>query len=392
MTKKTVGIISEKPGIILYLESIGLLTGIILGAGIFVLPFVFSQAGIFWGLLHFIITLFLIVILNFLYGEATFLTLGRHRFTGYVRMYLGQSASHLAFLTTILSYYGSLLIYGLLGGIFLENIFNGGRGSSNAFWFSLLFFVIAGIFSVLRFEKIGAVNFYLTLPLLFFILYLAAASWPLFDFANFKVDFSFNEAWFLPYGVWLFALSGFASLPEARDMMKGASLRDFKKVILWSILIAAFFSLIFALSVLGITGAQTSEDALAGLKSFLGQKGVMVGSLIGFLAVFTSYLALIADSKEIFRIDYNFSAGSAWLFSFVPPLFLFLFGATGLAAVLSFIGAVGLGIFGIFILKISERIESQEATVSHWRGFFKWLAGAGILLGALYEIWSILLK
>jgi len=384
--------ISEKPRIILYLESVGLLTGIILGAGIFVLPFAFSRAGIFWGLFHFIITLFLIVILNLLYGEATFLTPGRHRFIGYARMYLGQSAGRLAFLTTILSYYGALLIYGLLGGIFLENIFNGGRGSFNSFWFTLLFFGIAGIFSVLRFEKIGAINFYLTLPLLFFILYLGAVSWPLFDFANFKIDFSFNEAWFLPYGVWLFALSGFASLPEARDIMKGASLRDFKKVILWSVFIAAFFSLIFALSVLGITGAQTSEDALAGLKSFLGYKGVMIGSLIGFLAVFTSYLALIADSKEIFRIDYNFSVGSAWLLSFVPPLFLFFSGATSLATILSFIGAVGLGIFGVFILKISEKIESREATVSHWRRFFKWLVGAGILLGAVYEVWNILLK
>lgn len=383
---------SEKSKTVLYLESIGLLTGMILGAGIFALPFVFARAGIFWGLLHFIIALFLIIILNFLYGEAAFLTDGRRRFTGYVRMYLGKSASHLAFLTTILSYYGTFLIYGLLGGIFLENIFNGGRGSFNAFWFSLLFFAAAGIFSFLRFEKIGAVNFYLTIPLLFFILYLAAVSWPLFDFANFKIDFSFNEAWFLPYGVWLFALSGFASLPEARDVMKGASLRDFKKVILWSVLISAFFSLIFALSVLGITGGQTSEDALAGLKIFLGPGGVIIGSLIGFLAVFTSYLALIADLKEIFKIDYGFSVGLAWLFSFVPPLILFFSGAASLAVVLSFIGAVGLGIFGIFILKISEKIESREATVSHWSRFFKWLVGAGILLGAVYEVWSILLK
>ncbi|MEK7596412.1 MAG: aromatic amino acid transport family protein [Patescibacteria group bacterium] len=390
--KKTVRMASEKSRTVLYLESIGLLTGMILGAGIFALPFVFSRAGIFWGLLHFISALFLIIILNFLYGEAAFLTAGRHRFTGYVKMYLGKSASYLAFLVTILSYYGTFLIYGLLGGIFLENIFNGGRGSFNTFWFSLLFFAAAGIFSFLRFEKIGAVNFYLTVPLLFFILYLAGVSWPLFDFANFKIDYSFNEAWFLPYGVWIFALSGFASLPEARDMMKGASLRDFKKVILWSVLISAFFSLIFALSVLGITGARTSEDALAGLKVFLGRGGMIIGSLIGFLAVFTSYLALIADSKEIFKIDYGVPASLAWLFSFVPPLLLFLSGADSLVTVLSFIGAVGLGIFGIFVLKISEKIESQEAVVSHWRGFFKWLVGAGILLGAVYEVWSILLK
>ena len=47
-------------------------------------------------------------------------------------------------------------------------------------------------------------------------------------FENFLAGSS--DSWFLPYGIWLFALGGFSSLPEARDIMRGASLADFKKV------------------------------------------------------------------------------------------------------------------------------------------------------------------
>jgi len=383
-------VISKKSKVTSYLEGIGLLTGMILGAGIFALPFTLSRSGLFWGMLHFSIALFLMIILQFLYGEVAYFTDGRHRFTGYVRMYIGKKASHLAFITTLLGYYGTLIVYALFGGIFLHNIINGFPASSGAFSFSLIFFILVTIFSFLKFEKVGMINFYLTLPLLFFILYLLMSSWPLIDPGNFTFDFSFNEYWFLPYGVWLFSLAGFAVIPEVRDVMRATSLFDFKIVILTSVLVAAIFSLIFALGVLGVSGAETSKDALFGLKMFLGEKGIIIGSLIGFLAVFTSYLAMIADLKEIFKLDYNINKHTAWLLSILPPVIFFLLGVSGLVAILSFVGAVGLGISGIFILEMSDKIKASEAVVSHFRRFFKWLIGAAILLGSIYEIWHLL--
>jgi len=376
----------------LYLEGIGLFTGLILGAGIFALPYVIYRSGIFWGAVHFSVALFLILVIHFLYGEVAYLTEGRHRFPGYVSMHVGKRAGRLAFFTTLFGYYGTLLAYGILGGIFLNNIFNGILGGIGDFWFSIIFFAFASFLSTLRFEKIGLINFYLTIPLLAFIIYLIASSFDLINISNFTLDYSFSEFWFLPYGVWLFALGGFSVLPEVRDVMKGSSLRDFKKVIVISILIAAVFSWVFALGVFGITGESTSEDALFGLKSFLGYYGILIGSLIGFLAVFTSYLAMTADLKEIFKLDYKISAHSAWVLSIMPPVIGFIAGITHLVFILGIVGAVGLGLSGIFILEMSDRIKNKEAVVSHTRKSFKWIVGLGIVSGAVYEVMNILIQ
>jgi len=142
------------------------MAGMIFGAGIFVLPFMFAQAGLFWGLIHFAVAFLIILVLNFLYAEVAYYTRGKHRFTGYTEIFLGKTAKHLAFLSTLFSYYGSLLIYGLLGGVFLLNFFQ--NGGSYKVLASVLFFVVAGIFSFFNLRKIGIINFYLTIPLFCF--------------------------------------------------------------------------------------------------------------------------------------------------------------------------------------------------------------------------------
>ena len=158
----------------LYIKGIGMMVGMIFGAGVFVLPFMFSQSGIFWGTVHFAVAFFIILVLNFLYAEVAYYTKGKHRFTGYTEIFLGKKAKHLAFVSTLFSYYGSLLIYGLLGGIFLSNFFQNGDSYRTAA--SVIFFAVGGILAFLNLRKIGAVNFYLTVPLFGFIVYLVAIS------------------------------------------------------------------------------------------------------------------------------------------------------------------------------------------------------------------------
>ncbi|MBI5045729.1 MAG: hypothetical protein HZC14_01845 [Candidatus Niyogibacteria bacterium] len=374
-----------------YLEGVGLLTGMIIGAGIFALPFAIARSGLFWGLTHFVVALALVLVIQGLYGDVAFLTEGKHRFTGYVYKYLGLSASRLALLLTLIGYYGSLLAYGILGGIFLNNIFQGILGGLGVFGFSVVFFIVADIFSLLRFEKIGVINFYLTIPLLFFIIYLVAASWQRIDADNFAWNLSFSGDWFLPYGVWLFALTGFSVIPEVRDIMRGTTLRDLRIVIFVSTMIAAIFSLIFALGVLGVTGIHTSEEALSGLAGFLGTRGLIIGSLIGFLAVFTSYLATVADFKELFRTDYGINIYLAWFACVLPPILFFWKNIIGLTDILGFIGAAGLGISGVFILEMADRMMMSSGR-TRLNPYFKWLVALGIVAASIYETWSIIVK
>ncbi len=159
-----------------------MLVGTIVGAGIFALPYVFSRAGLFWGLFHFFVAFIIVFFLHLWYGEVTYYTRGKHRIAGYTEIFLGKRAKFLAFLTTIGSYYGSLLIYGILGGIFLSNIF----GQASILWMSLLFFIAGVILAFMGLGKIAALNFYLTVPLFGLIIYLFFVAIPLIDLNNFN--------------------------------------------------------------------------------------------------------------------------------------------------------------------------------------------------------------
>jgi len=385
----------------LYLKGIGMMVGMMFGAGVFALPFAFSRAGIFWGLANFAAAFSILLLLHFLYAEVAYFTRGKHRFTGYVDIFLGKKAKHLAFLTTISSYYGSLLVYGLLGGLFLANFFG---GFVSRFELSLLFFAFAGFFVFLNLSRIAEINFYLTLPLFVFIVFLLVIAAPAVKPENFLVNFNtnFTGGWFTPYGIWLFSLAGFAALPEARDIFSKAPVKSFKRMILSSLVLSAIFYFLFVMAVWGASGGGASPDALSGIANVLGTKAFLAGSFIGLLAVFTSFLAMATDMRNIFRYDYKIPKFLAGIFAVFPPAGLFLMGAVDFTAILSIVGALGLGAFGIFIILMARSLRKRirdgdpgdllkpdNGNYTKPTRFVEILAIAGILSGAAYQLWQI---
>lgn len=384
-----------------YTRAIGMMVGLILGAGIFALPYVFAKAGVFWGLFHFVLVFSLLLYVSYLYGEISFFVKGRHRFTGYAELLAGKKAKGFALITTIFSFYGALLIYGVLGGIFLKTIFN----SKEVGFYTTLFFIITGLLTRLSLKKVAAVNFYLTIPLFGFIAYLMAKAWPFISAENiFSAPSALNEWWFIPFGVWLFALSGYSAIPEARDLFKKLSIRHFKKSIFLSLAISGAFMLVFSFIILGLSGQGTSEDAFGGVKNILGEGAIILGSIMGFLAVFTSYLALAEDMENIYTFDYKIKGLWPWLLTVLPPLGLFWLGLDGFVKTLGFIGALGLGTSGVLIIlmarglrkKIDARedeiIESypEKGELLRLNKFTEVAIISLVLIGVAYEFWNIL--
>lgn len=381
-----------------YLKGLGMMVGMIFGAGIFALPYVFAKAGLFWGVADFIIAFVILLFFHFWYGEIAYYTKEKHRFTGYAEIFLGKRAKFLAFLSTLFSYYGSLLIYGILGGIFMANIFNFSAGQM-----AVAFFVIAGIMAFISFEKIAVVNFYLTIPLFGFVVYLLFIAFPSINAGNFfnGENVFLNSKWFLPYGVWLFALSCTSVIPEVRDIFSDVSITKFKRIIWLSIFLSAVFYFLFIAAVWGVSGNFTTEDALSGLAGILGGTGIAVGSLIGFLAVFTSFIALAADMKNVFVYDYKISPVKGWLFSVIPPLALFFLGAHDFIKTLGIIGSVGMGVFGIFIILMRHKmyriiragdrkdVIREDEKIIKPRIFLETIILIGISAGVIYELWRI---
>jgi tyrosine-specific transport protein len=263
---------------------------------------------------------------------------------------LGNWGRNLAYISTILGTFGAILAYLIVGGEFLTELLSPIFGGSNfiytLFYFSLgAILIFFGIKTIAKVEFWGLVLFFVVLILIFLrgkylinIENLFIGNWKL-EIGNF----------FLPYGPILFSLWGATLIPEIEEMLdkKKALMR---KIILFAILIPIFVYLFFIYLILGITGPQTTESALTGLRIFLGEKIVSLVLFFGVLTTFTSFIALGLTLKKVFWYDLKIEKNIAFLVTCVIPLALFLIGIKHFIPIISFVGAIMLGIDGILIL------------------------------------------
>lgn len=366
------------------LNASGMFMGMVIGAGFFSLPYSISRAGLVWGALHFLLTFFIILFLHLLYGYIVFSVPGKHRFTGYVRILLGNRAEKLAFLNTIFTYYGTFLAYSVLAGFFIFNIFP----FLSSFVWSLMFLILCGFFVFSNFRKIGKINFYLTIPLLLSIIFFLFLGFDKISINNFLgLNKFYGAEWFLPYGIFLFSFSGFSAIPEVSDFFreKKRPFDSFKKIIKVSQIIIALFYLVFIVTVLGVSGTNVEENIFSGVKNTIGGIGVFTVSFAGFFAVLTSMLSLVSDFRNILSMDYKIPKIASW-FLFLFPLLIFLFlinDKLPLSAIISIVGGVGFGIFGLFVLFMALQLNKKKYPV-----LAIYFLTVLLVLGALLEAWS----
>lgn len=361
-----------------FIYSVSLLSGTIIGVGFFSLPYITSKVGLPLMLLYFFILGTLVIIIHLFYGEIVLRTPDFLRFPGYAEIYLGKTGRKIAFLAVILGIFGALLAYLIVGGQFLTKllspIFGGNNLTWTFFYFSLgTILIFFGIKPITKTELLGLILFFLILILIFFqgLPYL-------------KIKHLFPEinlSWFfLPYGPILFSLWGAALIPEVEVVLEKEK-RLLKKVIPLSILIPIFIYLFFIFIILGVTGSQVSETALVGLENFLGKQIVNLGLFLGLLTTFTSFIAIGLVLRNIFLYDLKFSKNLAWLITCFIPLFLFLTNIGDFISVIGFVGGVMLGIEGILIILMYQKIKAKSKIK-----FLTYPLILIFLLGIIYQI------
>ena len=375
-------------------SSLGLMVGAIIGAGMFALPYAVMRAGFFWGAIHLCITFSVIMLIHIFYGVVVVSTPGKHRLPGYARIHLGWAAQRLAFLSALGGFYGALLAYGILGGVFLSRLIPFGGGNTEMF--TLLFFAAGALILLGNLRYVGEVNFFLMCILVGAVSVLTVLLVPRVEFSNFNVVPD-TAAWFLPYGIFLFAFAGASAIPDAAELFyrgnKSVNGR-FRRILVLSTVIPLLVYMVFIYGVVGVSGQATSPDAISGLEAFLGERAVMIGSLIGFLAVITSFLALGLDLKNMFRYDAGMSSLVAWITAMAVPPILFAAGINDFVRVIGLVGAVAIGIDGIIILLSALRVCRTGSlctigSVSFHPIVPSLLMGA-LSLGVVYEIYAVL--
>ncbi len=345
-----------------FLYSAAVLIGTMVGVGVFGIPFAFAKAGFWVGFLFLIFVGFVTLILNLMYGEIVLRTHEEHQITGYTDKYLGPWFKRLIFFSVSLALYSALLAYVVIAGDFMNNIFSSVFYASPTFY-SLVFFFTLSILVLAGIKRISWVELLLVGLFAVVVLLIFSIGVNKIDFSNF-IGFQ-SEFWFLPYGILLFAFAGFSAIPIQRDILRGQE-NNLKKSILLAVLLTGVLYLLFAFTVLGISGGVTTPDAISGLYEFLGSKIIFLGSLFGILAVSTSFLMLGSAFLDMFHLDYNVPRKLAWLLVVVPPLVLFLGGLRTFIDIISLAGSVAIGLEGIVLTFVYIKSKSKGDRVPEY--------------------------
>ena len=167
-------------------------------------------------------------------------------------------------------------------------------------------------------------------------------------------------------------------------MIRGNKKR-LKRIITISTIIISVFYFLFTILILGITGIHTEQSALSGLKGVLGNTLVSVALLVGAIVSITAFITQGIITKKTLVFDLKIKHWQAIVMTCCTPLVLFLLGFTSFIPIISFIGAILLGIDGVLILLMYKKIACLPAgravkNVTIWALFLVFI------LGVIYEV------
>jgi len=344
----------KKPSQTVY--AVAVLIASTVGIGFFGIPYTFAQAGTGIGVIFLLVIAALVLLVNLLYGEIILRTHERHQFVGYVKTYLGPWAHKINLINFWISIYGAIIGILILNGTFLAHVLEyfGPRTSP-----VILSTIIVAIVALLVFAGLKTVS-HVDLGVMVLAISIVAliALSGIFRITGSNFVFWNHGSWFLPFGVILFSLNGMQGVPLVREVLVGMEHR-YRRVLIFGTLIPATLYLIFSLVVVGITGSETSPEAIPALAGKLGDEVILFGSLIGFLTSSTILLSVVTAFRTSLREDFKLRRKSDFLLPLLPPLLLFWFGVRDFIVILSLVGGVAVSIDMILLLLVYAKAKNR---------------------------------
>lgn len=359
------------------LGAVGILSGGIIGAGIFSLPFVFHQAGLAVGFFYLILAATVYAVIHLMYADIILRTKGEHRFVGYTKLYLGRVLGGAAVYMAVVEMLFVLTIYLVLSASFVALLF---PASSllvrlGAFWL----LGSAAIFwdgkRVALSELLITIGIVAIIAILFFL--------GLQHLGRLGSQTLFNGAknFLLPLPAILFALSGRVAIPSVVKYFKGSNGASIKKTILWGTLLPAGVYALFVVAILGLSPAVT-PDSVTGLAGNVAPFILILVGVLGLLSLWSSYILVGLDVKNTLRYDLKLSHFTAAFSVIAAPIILYLVGFTNFLLLVSFVGGVLLAVEGILVIAIWLRLE--QISVYPSRLFKKYHPILTVLLVAVF--------
>jgi hypothetical protein len=187
----------------------------------------------------------------------------------------------------------------------------------------------------------------------------------------------------------LFSLLAIEAVPEAEEILKEKT--KLKNVIFLNTLIVGLVYLLFSIFIIGVSGENTSKEALSGLSPFLGKRIVFFGSLAALITIADSFLVLAISLRNTLRYDFKIPKYFSSFLTTILPLILFLSGVRDFIRVIGFLGTfLGLvnGIAIVFIYKKAKTLGDKKPEYSlNLPNFILYLLIAILVLGTISNLY-----
>ncbi|MCC7522858.1 hypothetical protein IT407_03605 [Candidatus Uhrbacteria bacterium] len=344
--------------------------GAIVGAGIFGLPAAFVHVGFWPATILFFVLAVAVTITHLFFAEQLLSIREKHRLTWLAKHSLGTWGEWLAQLTYPLQIIAANYAYLLLGGEFLDVIArSAGIAIPVGIW-QILFWFVCATTVYFGLKMMARVNAYATAALIVALIWSVIVLLPHVDIrAVARADWS---DWYLPFGVFLFTLSGLSSIGEVVEIANRKRKQAYIAVASGTLVSAAVswvFGCIIYLSAGGYPVRTVSEIA-----SVFPEQYALLIPIVGLLAVATSYFTSAEDLKVSFTHDYKLGKVLAPALALGTPLVMLAIFPRDFLATISFVGAVFIG--------INSMIVSMIAVNGFGRHKTRWIRVGGALVSS----------
>ncbi len=363
-----------------------MLAGVIIGAGMFSLPFVFHAVGLTTGFFYLAVFALVFIGVYLMYADVVVRAGDHHRLVGFAKMFLGPIGFWGALGMGLVELFFVLTVYLILAPSFFALVF-----SAPPALYLIGFWIIGSISIVYNSKRIALIEFLILIGMLGIILLIFGLG--IGPFAGTAQSFgAINWDRFFIAGPILFALSGVLAVPEVVSYFKESRLSSSyirPALILGGILPA----LVYAGFVFGIIGLSriVSEDAVTGLREALSPAILGVVGILGFLSLISSYIVVGLNARRVLEYDLRVSRWKSTLLVILGPILLYLAGLQNFLDSVSFIGSIFLPLEAMLVIVIwwrANRMLPQPPTLVH--GFMKIIAPVLFLLfGAILIKWLV---
>lgn len=326
----------------------GLLGSLIVGAGMFSLPYVFAQTGAILGIALIAFFAFVAAAVHVRYAKLVSESgNGDKRFVSLSDEYLGKKWRLPAAFIVIGGITITLSAYLSLSASFANLIVPGMADSAAVFlfWFAGALFIVLGI---LKYAFIDFLIFVIISGIIGFIGlsgHIVGRSGVIFP-----GEFSAMAA-LIAFGPLLFSLSGRSAISSIWEDYRGMKLpkNGFLSAIAAGTAVPAILYLIFVYGVGKLSGVGVSADAVSGITLLGSQAKILIGSL-GLFAIITSYVFLGLEFRGILERDFGYMRRAAVMIPAILPIIIYISGLQDFFKLVSIAGGVFLAAESLIVV------------------------------------------